>query len=457
MKKLSLYMMLAFAGLFTIACGPEDNEFASLKVADAESPVTIPGISAVQVGIIDLNKVVISDKMDVEAFTVPETALPDGVELSKAEIKFEDGTILPATADGKVSGLALSAYIASIYGLRPEVRSVDGNVYLYATQNGAAVKVDADEINFQVVPKAPEIATTYYLTGSMNDWDNTNTDYELGNNGEDPYANPTFICMIDLSKLDSPTTIEFKATPIDGLGGDWSHCLAAGEEGKFNYNNEGGNFKIEGISPEAKFIRLTFNMLEQTWNYVEIAYNEYIWQAGNSNGWGNPAAPLYGADNDGKYVGFMYLNGEFKFRSHEDSWDAPDWGAGSSEGSLAEQGSNLSAEAGYYQVNADLAAMTYSLTQITTIGIIGPAQGGGWDTDTDMEYNEETGAWEATIDLNADEMKFRANDGWDINWGGTEEALTQGGPNIKIAEAGTYFIQLFAYCDGKAYFNITKK
>jgi hypothetical protein len=74
-----------------------------------------------------------------------------------------------------------------------------------------------------------------------------------------------------------------------------------------------------------------------------------------------------------------------------------------------------------------------------------------------MTYNEETGAWEVTIDLNADEMKFRANDGWDINWGGTEEALTQGGPNIKIDEAGSYFVQLFAYCDGKAYFKITKQ
>ena len=101
--------------------------------------------------------------------------------------------------------------------------------------------------------------------------------------------------------------------------------------------------------------------------------------------------------------------------------------------------------------------MTYSLTPITTIGIVGPAQEGGWDSDTDMTYNEETGAWEITIDLKADQMKFRANDGWDINWGGTPDALTQDGDNLSIAEAGSYFIQLFAYCDGKAYCKITKK
>ena len=211
----------------------------------------------------------------------------------------------------------------------------------------------------------------------------------------------------------------------------------------------------------AKKIQLIVNMMDFTFTVKALNFDEYLYEAGNNNGWGNPVDPvdyLYGGNNDGKYVGFMYLDGEFKFRSHENSWDAPDWGAGSSEGSLVEKSSNnLKAEAGYYQVNADLATLTYSLTKITTIGIVGPAQEGGWDSDTDMTYNKETGAWETTIKLNADEMKFRANDGWDINWGGTEKALTQGGANIKITEAGTYFVQLFAYCDGKAYCKITKK
>jgi hypothetical protein len=156
-------------------------------------------------------------------------------------------------------------------------------------------------------------------------------------------------------------------------------------------------------------------------------------------------------------MGFMYLDGEFKFRSGEDNWNAPDWGTGGSEGTLAEQAGNLSATAGYYKVDVDLAALTYALTPITTIGIVGPAQAGGWSEDTDMTFNKETGAWEVTIELAADEMKFRANDDWGINWGGDTDNLTQGGNNIKITEAGTYFVQLFALCDTKAYCKITKK
>lgn len=117
----------------------------------------------------------------------------------------------------------------------------------------------------------------------------------------------------------------------------------------------------------------------------------------------------------------------------------------------------MSAATGYYKVDVDLAAMTYALTPITTIGVIGPGQPGGWENDTDMTFNKETGAWEVTIALAADQIKFRANDGWDINWGGSFDNLVQNGENLNIAEAGTYFIQLFAYCDTKAHAVITKQ
>jgi hypothetical protein len=74
-----------------------------------------------------------------------------------------------------------------------------------------------------------------------------------------------------------------------------------------------------------------------------------------------------------------------------------------------------------------------------------------------MAYNPATHAWEATIDLAADEFKFRANDAWDINWGGAEDNLVANGANMRIAEAGTYFIQFFPLCETKSYCIITKK
>ena len=108
-------------------------------------------------------------------------------------------------------------------------------------------------------------------------------------------------------------------------------------------------------------------------------------------------------------------------------------------------------------IEVNLNDMTYKLTLIKTIGIVGTAQG-SWDTDTDMTYDAEKGAWVIKdVELSTGEMKFRANDGWDISWGGSLDAMTtQNGDNIKV-EAGTYDIVFYALCDGKANATMTKK
>ena len=59
--------------------------------------------------------------------------------------------------------------------------------------------------------------------------------------------------------------------------------------------------------------------------------------------------------------------------------------------------------------------------------------------------------------LNAGKMKFRANHDWVYNWGGSPDNLVQGGSDMTLAQAGTYLVKLYALCDGKAYFTMTKK
>jgi hypothetical protein len=156
--------------------------------------------------------------------------------------------------------------------------------------------------------------------------------------------------------------------------------------------------------------------------------------------------------------------GAFKFTGAFNDWNQGNYGTGTINadglsGTLINDGGsgNVFATPGFYQASVDLANMTYQLTPISGIGIIGPAQAGGWGEDTDMTYNKETRAWEATIELAADEFKFRANDDWAINWGGSADNLTQDGGNLKVDEAGTYFIQFFPLCETKSYCVITKK
>ena len=73
---------------------------------------------------------------------------------------------------------------------------------------------------------------------------------------------------------------------------------------------------------------------------------------------------------------------------------------------------------------------TWSANQIGVIGL-----NGDWDNDIVMEYNPVWTRFYVDIEATADtEMKFRADAGWDLNWG---VDCAQGGDNIKVA-AGKY-------------------
>ena len=341
------------------------------------------------------------------------------------------------------------------------------NSFKVAAGTAKKIKVTLNMMDYTFTVQAINVADAYYLVGGPEDWAGSaaSKSQKFSHSNASVAEDPVFTYVLEGTGGDIWFAIgDDEACDAIANDNDWSKLYGTisgngnngltGSLARRSALTDDGSFKVDG---SAKFIRVQINMATLTYTITPLNFAEYIWQAGNGNGWGSPAAPLYGPAGDGKYTGFMYLDGEFKFRSGEDNWDAPDWGTGGSDGKLAEQAGNLNAAKGYYKVDVDLGALTYALTPITTIGIVGPAQTGGWSEDTDMAYNPETGAWEATIKLEADELKFRANDGWDINWGGSVDALTQGGANIKIAEAGTYFVQLFAYCDSKAYCKITKK
>jgi hypothetical protein len=76
-----------------------------------------------------------------------------------------------------------------------------------------------------------------------------------------------------------------------------------------------------------------------------------------------------------------------------------------------------------------------------------------------MTWNAADETWTLTTELTAGELKFRANDGWDINLGGDSiDDLVENGANLQIAEAGTYTITLYTTrsASNKIYCTIAK-
>lgn len=78
-----------------------------------------------------------------------------------------------------------------------------------------------------------------------------------------------------------------------------------------------------------------------------------------------------------------------------------------------------------------------------TVGIIGPAQSGGWNSDTDMIKNPSNPfLWSKIITLKDGVGKFRADNDWAVNWGSTtfpQGVGIQNGSDIPT-KAGTYFV-----------------
>ena len=581
MKKLAFYMSLIVTGLLMAACNEDFKDWAIQKTYLPEDAITIPGYtaSAASAAGIDLNA---ETGETVQLVNLSGAALPEGYLLTgvRAYLVPADNTtaepviLEAANAEGYFNVTDLQEAVVKFYGIRPTARTFKAHIYADAIKDGQSALIDAGEIELILTPIAPIIEDAYYVTGNINGWDNTNTTYEVSNGGKDPYENPVYVVVIPAAS--DGGNVEFKLTPKSGLGGDWSECIAAGEAGKFNYHNNGGNLVIEAdgsayyrvtfnmleqtwsatpvpliedayyitgnvngwnnsdtsleltnggkdpyeqpvftvvipapaegniefkVTPKsglggdwskcltaadepgtfatdnkggnlvieavegAKFYRLSMNMMAQTYTVDALSFSEYFYEIGNESGW-STAHALYGGAGDGKYLGYYYLDGEFKFKPNADNWenDLEYVSGDETSGSLTDGGGPNCPNpgAGFYQINLDAGALTYNIVKVNSISIIGTVNG-NWDTDTDLTYNTETGAWEITAELAAGNMKFRMNHDWTISWGGANGDpaafgnLTEYNGKDLAVEAGTYKIQLYISYEGNNKVVMTKQ
>ena len=441
MKKILSMMCIA---LLMASCTEDYKDWADPITNGPEEPISV-GITASPASPVDFATLTAES---VQLFNAQIVGVEGATATYGAEITNEDGSqseALEVDQDGYVSAAALEAAVYTLWGRRPVARTIPVNIVGLVNVNGASFAATAST-TLTATPNAPDIEDAYYITGSINGWDNTNTSYELNNGGSDAYENPVFTVMIPASVVTGD--FEFKVTPKSGLGGDWSKCLTASDtEGKFATDNAGGNLKVAYVEG-AKFYRLTFNMMEQTWSAVGLSFGDFYYEIGNESGWGTSHA-LYGPANDGKYTGFYYLDGEYKFKPNADSWDNDlEYMSGTTtSGTLSPDGSSNCPDpgAGFYMISLDAGALTFSLTKIESVSIIGGFN--DWSGDVEMTFNKDEGCWEVTTDAVSGEYKFRANHDWAINWGGDVNGLTQDGSNLSIT-AGTYTFKLYLTYNG---------
>jgi hypothetical protein len=183
--------------------------------------------------------------------------------------------------------------------------------------------------------------------------------------------------------------------------------------------------------------------------YKEVA-PEKLWIPGSYQGYSPGTAPTIPSVTTFTYEGYVYINasGDIKFTSAAD-YSHVNYGF-TSNGKLTTDGLAGGvpiATAGYYKLNADIQNLTYSTTLVNTFGIIGTATPHQWDSSTPMTFDATNKVWKITLNLLPGAMKFRANDGWELNYGPADSnALTgnlmQTDGAITIATAGNYTVTI---------------
>jgi hypothetical protein len=142
--------------------------------------------------------------------------------------------------------------------------------------------------------------------------------------------------------------------------------------------------------------------------------------------------------------------GELRFRQNS-SWTI-NWGGTTFPIGIGEINSpfNIQIPAGNYDITFNRLTGEYAfMLNIPSIGILGSALN-GWNDDIDMQSTDGNYYTLMSQEFSDGEVKFRQDNDWSVNWGGTDfpgGGAYQNGPNIPIpaGKYNVYFYRLWNY------------
>lgn len=481
MKKLAFFSILAL-GLAAVSC--EDYDFPN---PPAQSNEQLPVLDAAGVVIaapsdgqtVNLGQINDADKLvtlgQVDAYGDFDASLFDldfTAQVAASE-DFSNPVAVKCQTTGNTVAASpddLDAAFHTIFAtIAPDAKTAHIRLKAYAQRKSDNTRyLLGGEKSFYGVQKVSMIPfdpgfvveEKYYLIGTCtNGTIDASKAIQLHNSGNSPYDDPNFSVVVNITADEAQAGYNWAVVPESTLAAGTGNVMVPAAE--FVGESASGDL-VNASAPgawntiyEADKHLIMVNVRPSdagTYSFSWILALDYLYTPGGGNNWTPSAAPALYTNDYINYCGYSYLNGEFKLSKAPD-WDHGDFGYGGSEGTLGNGGSNIPGPdpAGLYWITANISALTYTLTNVTTYGIIGDATVGGWDASTPMTPSENLLTWTITTELKAGEFKFRANDDWALNQGGMGEGgtpmeptleLKQDGSNIKVTEAGTYDIVL---------------
>lgn len=481
MKKLSLYISIALAGLFMGSCSEDFKDWADPQTNPQEDAITIPGFTATAAQAIDFASVTTDS---VNTFSLSSAALPEGFTLANARLELtpqgvENATKTTVNTDlnGKGAVADLAPVVESAYGKRPTARTFDAQVYVNAVKDGQAVLIDAGKINLVMTPKAPFIDTNYYLVGQMTDW-SLDTKFKFTHSDADVYEDPVFTIMftttddnqywkiIPQGNVDAGNiwAVENNPKGVVGVEKDGDDAMS----GTLLTTTSKGEKANAGKIAKAGIYQMTINMMDYTYSIKQIAPEYYL--VGALQSWNDQNMSCLMTAETAMVQNFTTkwtgdANMKIWLGSDFGKWDnafgsASGDGVNTAEGKLkAGGGAIVCPEKGaYYTFTADFSTMTYKWTKlanqnptefkhVSLIGVGGKCNEGD---DIDLEQVAPHNWYLAKQEIPAGGLKIRADHKWrdDGNWGFAEgqkyeskgTLITSGGSSNISVPAGTYNI-----------------
>lgn len=192
-------------------------------------------------------------------------------------------------------------------------------------------------------------------------------------------------------------------------------------------------------------LRLLFSLIFGALLTTGFSQSVGIIGSATPTGWDSDTDMVQNPDSTNLWsIVIQLTEGAVKFRQ-DNAWDV-NWGAADFPVGIGTQGGAdiPIPAAGEFTVTFNSTTGAYKFSVTSDIGIIGSATPGGWDEDTNMFPDTlDANKYSIRLKLTLGAAKFRANDGWDVNWGALDFPSgvgTQGGPDIPINTAGKYDI-----------------
>ena len=453
MKKTLLYSLAVMASLALASCAGDYDDWGSPQAneqeASAAKGVTFTNGSEAEASAADADGIINLVTINV---TDPNTS---SYALKKVKI---NGDTIPGKLVGnsvQVSASELEELVCSQNKSRASVArdlKVETILSLNLTSGEALAPIGETTGKFTPAPTPAIDEQGYYMLGQVNgnEWDATSPVWM--NKISDGVYQLKVTTTADKNWFKFYAGSKFVSNDWTSINAGALGCKENGSEDAFGfiiYNGDSWGELQTPVIPGAGTWIVTLDMNNLTYTVQK----PILYMAGDANGWKH--SDVLNSEDGVHYTGYMYLNQNgFKFCTQK-NWNGTNYGGaffGESEDNIM-----MTQEAGFYQVDVDLSAKTYTLTPFT-IGIIGSATPKGWDGDTEMTYNPEERCWELkNVELTDGEMKFRHTNDWNLNWGGPLDALVHDGDNIAVA-AGTYDIKLEVnWAEGTAKCVMTKK